>query len=312
MLSFLSNRTYPVGVDIADDALKLAQLAGNGNGLSLIEWRSEDRPENIKPGSVNWQKWAIETIKKLTANGNFRGREATAAMPAGEMFIDHVRMPKTNNSKPEEAIISKIKHKLPFDPADAMIRHIPAENDNMIVIGVEKERVSRHLAIYEKANLCIKSIGIWPVALTNSYVQFFGRRKSDLETIVMLLDIETNCTNVVVCRHKSPLFARSIPIGLNHLENDETIKRLVLELNGCRRYFGSMYRKAEIERLIFLSGQSVDKDICAKIAKWSEMPAQVGDCIAAVTIDAGQDGQSIDRRGCQVNWAIAFGLSLTL
>jgi hypothetical protein len=60
------------------------------------------------------------------------------------------------------------------------------------------------------------------------------------------------------------------------------------------------------------------------IAKQMEMPAQIGDCLAAVNIpdnchlkkksegDKKQMGGPVDRRDCQVNWAVAFGLSLSV
>jgi len=79
--------------------------------------------------------------------------------------------------------------------------------------------------------------------------------------------------------------------------------------------------------MIFLSSQtSVDKEMCVTIAKQLDIPAQVGDCLAAVeTINPSclgaksirnEDNKSevnkqIDRRNCAVNWATAFGLSLS-
>ncbi|MHC4462673.1 MAG: pilus assembly protein PilM [Planctomycetota bacterium] len=323
MLWFLKNRTYSIGVDIGRDNLKLVQLGEDQGNISLIAGTSENRPKNIKPGSGNWQRWAIETIRELTANGGFRGREVIAAMPASELFIDHIRMPKVDNDKLQEAICSKIKQKLPFEPDDAMIKYIPTEEDNVLVIAAERKIIDRHLAVYEKAGLTIKSIGVWPIALTNSYTSFFARRKTDVEVVATLLDIEANCTNVVICRHKKILFARSVPIGASQLDGDEVVTRLVLELTSCKRHFASMYPKAQIERLIFLSGQAVDKAICTTIAKQLEMPAQMADCLAAVKIanpyGAGRDpkktkgrlGKPIDRRNCRVNWATAFGLSLS-
>jgi len=179
-----------------------------------------------------------------------------------------------------------------------------------VVIAAERKKVDRHLAIYEKTNLQIKSISIWPVALANCYTRFFGRRKSDIEAIVMLLDIEPDCTNVVICRHKNILFARSIPIGSKQLDTDEILARLTLELTACRRHFTTMYNKAQIERVIFLSGQTVDRDTCTTIAERLELPAQMGDCLAAVKIVDPCDS-GVDRRGCRINWATAFGLSLS-
>jgi len=305
----------PIGVDIGDDCLKLVQLGNDGKGISLIAAGSKNRPADVKPGSGSWQRWAIETIREMMANGKFRGRDVIAAMPASEVFIEHIKMPKIkegfgSDDKLADAILSKIKQKLPFEPDDVMIKYIPTEEDNVLVIAAEREKIDRHLAIYEKAQLAIKSIGVWPIALTNSYTRFFGRRKADIETSVCLLDIEANCTNVVICRAKTLLFARSIPIGARQLQTDEMITRLVLELTACRRHFGSMYRRDQIERLVFLSGQAVDRDICTTIAKQLEVPAQLGDCLAAVEIANPYD-LGIDRRGCQVNWATAFGLSLS-
>ncbi|MHC4459171.1 MAG: pilus assembly protein PilM, partial [Planctomycetota bacterium] len=316
----------PIGVDMGDDTLKVAQLGNNEKCVDLIAGGSENRPEDVEPGSGGWQRWAIEAIRRLIANGRFQGREVMAAVPASEVFIDHIKMPKIKDESPkakkgiwggapfaenrkleagldgrlQDAMFSEIRQKLPFEADDAVIKYIPTEEDNVLVIATEREKIDRHLAIYEKAHLQIKSIAVWPAALTNSYIKFFGRREVDIETVVMLLDVEANYTNVVICRHKNLLFARSIPVGAKQLDDEKMITRLVLELTGCKQHFGSMYRKARIERLIFLSGQAVDKDIYATIAKQLEMPAQMGDCLRAVEI-ADPCGSGIDRRGCQLS-----------
>ena len=325
LFRFLGKRN-PIGVDMGDDILKLAQLENNNEkGIKLLAGGSRSRPKDVVTGSISWQKWAIDSISELTANGEFKGREVIAALPASEVFIDHVKMPKIKNDKPAgntEAALSRMKHKLPFEADDAMIKYIPTEQENVLVIAVERTKIDRYLAIYEKAKLQIKSIDVWPAALANSYTSFFGRRKTDVETDVMLVDIESSRTNTVICRHKNLLFARSIPIGRCRLETDEAITRLVLELTACRRQFGSMYKRGQIGRLIFLSGLDADKEICKTIAKKMEIPAQMGDCLAAVQItnskECGVERRkspstemtSVQEQG-QSGWATAFGLSLS-
>lgn len=326
MFRFSKSHAYSIGVDVGDDSLKLVQLGENGNGISLIAGQSENPPEGVKAGSSQWQKWAIMTIRQLTSNGNFRGKEVTATMPAREVFIDNIKMPKADGNDVEDAIFSKIKQKLPFEPIkeNTMIKYLPMEQDNALVIAVERKIIDRHLAIYERAGLSINSIGIWPTALTNCYAKLFGRRKSDIETIVMLVCIEENYTNVVICRHKNPLFARSLSIGLSQLGNKKSVNKLVLDLTESRRQFASMNPRGQIGRLIFLSSQTtVDKEMCVTIAKQLDIPAQVGDCLAAVKIiepslrgvkpkkSKKSAGTPIDRRNCDVNWATAFGLSLS-
>jgi Tfp pilus assembly PilM family ATPase len=305
----------PIGVDMGNDALTMAQLVDNGEGISLVAGACKNRPTDVKSGSVDWQRWAIETIREVTTDGQFRGRDVIAAISPTELFIDHIRMPRVEaKSQTKDAVdntvVSKIKQKLPFDSKNAMIKYIPSEEDNALVIAIERKIIDRHLAIYEKAGLAIKSMGVWPIAMARSYTRFFGRRQVDFEAVVYLLDIEANCTNVVICRHENLLLARSIPIGANQLDSDETVTRFVLELDACKRHFASLYRKAQIGRLVFLSGRAVEKDICITIAKQLEMPAQMGDCLAAVDV-AGPSESGMDRRNCQAHWAIAFGLSMS-
>lgn len=309
MLWIRKHRPYSIGIDMGDDSVKLVQLEAKDKVVGLVYGGSKRRPADIKAGTVEWQRWAIEAIREIIANGKFKGREVIATMPASEVFVEVMKMPKSKDMKVEDAILSKIKSKLPVEPENTMLKYIPTEDDNVIVLATEREKIDRYLAIYEKASLQIKSIGVWPTTLTNTYASFFGRRKSDLESVVFLIDTESNCTNIVISRHKNLLFVRSIPIGKKQFGDENMITRLNLELAACKRQFNSMYHKAAIERLIFLSGQAVDKEVSMAIAKQLEIPAQIGDCLAAVEIkDPLESG--IERRGCDFSWAIAFGLSL--
>lgn len=325
MFGLLKKNAYSIGIDICNDGVRLAQLENNGRGIALIAGVTEKPPEDIEPGSSTWQRWAIDSIHNLISKNGFQGKEVTAGIPMADVFIDHIKMPKTDEKKIEDTVFSKIKQKLPFKPVqeNTMIKYIPTENDHIMVLATDRTIIDRHLAIYEKAGVSIKSIGVWPMALVSCYTTFFGRRQSDLKAIVMLISIEENSTNVVICRHRNLLFARSIPIGAQRFEDEKAITTLVFELTACKRQFASMHKNTPIERIIFLSSRVSDRNACASIAKQLEMPAQIGDCLAAVKIsdslhfkrDSECDNEnpenSIDRRNCQVNWAIAFGMSLS-
>ena len=85
------------------------------------------------------------------------------------------------------------------------------------------------------------------------------------------------------------------------------------ELEACSRYFESAPQGGRIQRLIFFSGRSVEKNICEKVgqlAQKMQIPAQIGDVLGAVEIPQ-SNRIGIDRRGSQVDWTTAFGLSLT-
>jgi Tfp pilus assembly PilM family ATPase len=312
MFGFLQNRPYSIGVDLSNDCVRLAQLADNKDGTALVAARRLNKPDDVKSGSAQWQRWAIDILREATGNGQFRGKEVVAAIPANDVFVDHVRISKAGDGKIEDVIFSKIKQKLPFEPVreNVMMKHIATGPESFLVMATERKIIERHLAIYEKAGLTIKSIGAWPMALANCYVRFFGRRKSDVNAVVMLLDIQPDCTNLLITRHRDPLFAGSIPIGAGQLADESTLARLVFELTGCRRNFVSLHKDAHIERLIFLSGLAVNPEIYRAIAKQLEMQAQMGDCLAAVECADPQDC-GVDRRNGKVSWATAFGLSIS-
>jgi Tfp pilus assembly PilM family ATPase len=312
MFGLGKKNSYLIGVDLGNDCLKLAQLANGSEDTVLIAGQYVNRPADVLPGTARWQRWAIDVMRETAHEGHFKGKEVVAALPANEVFIDHIHWPKKFDGKIEDAIFAKIKQKLPFEPLEknTMIKYIPAEQDNVIVLATERTLIDRHLAIYERAGMTLKSIGVWPVALAACYARFFGRRKTDLDAIVMLLDIQPDCTNAVISRHKNPLYACSVPVGTKQLKDEKLTGRLVMELTACRREFLSLYKGMQIERLIFLSGLSVEPDIYRTIAKQLEVQAQMGDCMAAVQM-GDPDRFGLERRNGTVGWALAFGLSLS-
>lgn len=312
MFGFLTTKASPIGVDTSGAVLRLVQLdCQNGNGVSLVAGGSRHCPPGMVPGSAAWQRWAVSAIKAIATEKRFKGKKLSAAIPATDVFIEHIKMPRNNGT--DEALMQKVTQRLPFDANQAMIKIISAEQGNYVVIAAQKEKINRYLAVYEKSNLKVSSLTVWPSALISSYVHFFGRRAVDKEAVVMLLDIEPHCTNVVICRHRNLLYARSIAIGSARLQSQQTeqaINQLVLELDRCRKQFAGMYRDMKMERLIFVCGQAVDKDACSAIAKKLKMPAQMGDCLKATELASANDS-TIDRRDNKLNWATAFGLSLS-
>jgi Tfp pilus assembly PilM family ATPase len=312
MFGLKKRSSYSIGVDLGNDYLKLAQLANGGEDTVLVAGQWVSRPADVTAGTARWQRWAVEVMREATSNRQFKGKEVVAALPADEIFINLIKWPKKFDGKIEDAIFARIRQKLPFEPIqqNTMIKYIPTEQDNVLVLAVERTIIDRHLAIYERAGLSIKSIGVWPMAMANCYARFFGRRNTDFDAIVMLLDIQPDCTNMVVSRHKNPLYACSIPLGAKQLKDPTAVGRLVIDLTAHRRQFLSVYNNMQIERLIFLSGLAVDADVYRTVAQQLETQAQVGDCMAAVAV-TNPDSAGLDRRNAMASWALAFGLSLS-
>lgn len=320
MIGLAKKTVYPAGIDLNSDYLKVSQLGLKEKGLYLNAAAIEARPEDIKFGSGDWQRWVVGTAKTMFSRGGISGKGVVASIPSENIFIDHIKVKcAPTDSGLENAVFEVITNKLPFNAAGAMVNYVVAGNSDdgketdVVVMAAEREIVNRQLAIYEKAGLEIKGISVWPLAMANSYVKFFGKRKTDVDTIAMLIDIDVNHSKIVITKQADLLFARMIPIGFKHLNSEEASTKFVAETEACCRYFETFSRGQQVGRLVFFSGCSVDDAICGRVCEIAErlqVPAQIGDVLAAVEIASSCD-IAVDRRGCQIDWAIAFGLSLT-
>jgi len=319
MFNWFGRHICPIGVDLGSSFLRMAQIGFNGRGPYLHAAAIAARPQDIEPQSPAWQRWAIDAIRDLLKTGGFNGKSIITALPSDDLFIDQIKVPRGVMDKLDEAVASRMQKKLPFAPTEAIIVSVPAETGqakggevDVIVMAAQREKVNRHLAIYEKAGLEIGGMSVWPIALINSYRRFFCRRKNEQDRTVILMDIGTRHCNGVIGRGADLLFARVIPTGYIHLSQGQMVQRLIAEIDACCRYFETIAGKVPIERLLLLAGRNVDKSICDKMADLAQkmqIPAQVGDVLSAIDVNPDSDCM-VARRNVNVDWATAFGLSL--
>ena len=308
MLGMLTKTACPIGIDLDHDGLRMAQLTAAGNEMTAVDCKWVLRPADIPPDSPQWQRWAIDAIGDARARSQFRGKDAVVALPANRLFVDVLKRPELPKGKRDDGVFDKIKHRVPkgWTRDNTVIQCMPTEQDNTIVMAAERTILDRHLAIYERARLVVKSMAVWPVAMANCYARFFARRGADLHSVVMLLDIQSGCSNVVICRGENLLLARSIPLGARQVQTTSEAARLAWELAAVNKLLESVYRDVRIERVILLSGAAVDAEVCRTIGTELAVRVQLGDCQTALGIKTTSD----DEGEAQMNWTLAFGLSL--
>jgi Tfp pilus assembly PilM family ATPase len=318
MLGLFGKHVCPIGVDLGNGFLQMAQIGSNGHGLFLHAAGIAPRPQDIEPQSPEWQRWAIDAIKVILNKGGFTGKQVVASLSSDDLFIEPIKVPRQTLEKLDEAVLPFMQKKLPFAPQEGMIRCIPVETGTktpeaeVIVMATQRCKIDRMLAIYEKVGLEVSEMSIWPAALLNSYRNFFSRRKNDQDRVALLLDIGSHNCNVVIGRSGSLLFARVIPIGYAQLDQHHSIPRLIAEIDSCCRYFETIAGGLRIERILLMVGKNIDKTLCEQIAQLAQkmqIPAQIGDVLSAIEIREGLE-KMVDRRNSQLDWAISFGLSL--
>lgn len=91
----------------------------------------------------------------------------------------------------------------------------------------------------------------------------------------------------------------------------DPLDRLVTELELCRRYHEATFPNRPIDRIVFLGGEAMQRQLCQRLAKALSIAAQLGDPMvrlgrtSKVTSDSG-----LDISVPQPAWAIAIGLSI--
>jgi cell division ATPase FtsA len=96
-----------------------------------------------------------------------------------------------------------------------------------------------------------------------------------------------------------------------HQAIQEPLRKLVSELDLCRRYYEATFQNKPVEHLIFVGGEARQRAVCLQMARELGLAAQIGDPlvrmgrISEIGIETG-----IDRRQPQPGWAVAIGLSM--
>ena len=320
MFGMNNKKICPIGVDLGSGYLRAVQLGQNGQGLFLQSAALRSNPDSMEFRSPAWQHWAAENIREMIRENDFLGKSVVTAIPADELLIDPVKIPRSSQKQIDEILPQKLHKRLPFPIDKALIQHVvvdPGESNSsdtldVLAVSANREDINRHLAIYEKAGLSISGISIWPFAMIKSFTNFFCRRQNEQEATAILINVGTNHTNVVITRGPNLLFARVMSIGYVQLEQGQMVQRLFSEIDTCMQYFGDSTAAAQIDRIIFLAGSGASRTLCDKLAGLAQkmqVAAQIGDVLSAVEINHSPKCL-IDRRNCKVDWATAFGLSL--
>ncbi|MFA6185774.1 MAG: pilus assembly protein PilM [Phycisphaerae bacterium] len=320
MFKFFSQKAFPIGVEITAKTVRMAQLGLSDGRVTLIAGGSEVLPDGIEPYSGQWQRCIIEAVKSIYSAAPFKSKDVVTVMPSVDVFSKEIKKRLNPGQDAGLALDAEAKKLLPFADNGAMVRHIvlddnrgPAEEKDILILAAEKFKVERHLAIFEKARLNVKAISVWPIILVNSYVNFFGRRKADADAVVMLINASQADCSVVICRGRSILFARTIPFGINSLNQSMGPEKLTGQIDVCIRYFQNTDRTSTIERILLFANDGAGHGLvqCVlAVAKKHTTVAHIGDVLRAIdNNDLFKRG--IDARGAKDDWTTAFGLSLS-
>ena len=224
MLGLLRQKVHPVGVDLGAGSLKMLQLAGSRDRLSLLAAAQMEVPVEIHGNPPAFQEWYIETVRELLATRKFKGNRVISCLPARDMLVQHMRMAKMEEKHLEKTLPFEAQGKVPFDVHRARLRHVIAGEVydgsetklEIILMAASSAVVNQHLNFLERSRLEIDSIGVEPCALVSCFKHLLDREEAN-KSGTMFLDLGYSVTNVVITHGPSMVFCRTLGIGADQL-----------------------------------------------------------------------------------------------
>jgi type IV pilus assembly protein PilM len=190
----------------------------------IIAAASADVPSHVRNDPGARASFFAETARDLLIQGKFKGRQAILALPAAQMYIQHLRIPKMDEEALKKALPWEARGKLPIDPSHALLRHTIAgeiyqdsePKDEVILMAAARETVNSLLSSAAKAKLDVLGMNVEPMAIVDCFNHIY-RRKVDHTTINLFVDIGFKSSRAIIVEGSKILFARSIPVGGEHL-----------------------------------------------------------------------------------------------
>ncbi|MCL2648324.1 MAG: pilus assembly protein PilM [Phycisphaerales bacterium] len=220
----------------------------------------------------------------------------------------------------------------------------------VILMAAPREAVDRHLKLLAQAKAEVVGVHVEPNALIECFGHVFRRKEGETVSTI-IIDMGASATHVVIAYGTSLAFAKHIAIGgdlfnkrvaeavkcrlpaakelrvkVAHQQSQavepatvekvqssltQPLDSLVFELQGCMRYYASIFPGRNVDRAIFVGGESRHVALCQSIAQRLGVPATLGDPLARLSKENVAQN-TVDLRHPQPGWAIAVGLGIGL
>ncbi|MBI2013679.1 MAG: pilus assembly protein PilM [Candidatus Colwellbacteria bacterium] len=212
------------GLDIADDAVRLAWLARDKSGKLFIKELAEEplQEDIVADGELKQPEKLTEAINKVLEKLSARPANVIVSIPEAKVYFRTFTFPASiTRGKLQEAMATASGFNLPVPPEDAYIdwERVEGKNTNELLLALIRKN---HANAYIKAitNAKLKIIAMEPRVLAAARVAEIG---TDAPTLVILPDKTTQTFAVI--QHKSVKFAHILPANLSADELNSAIKR---------------------------------------------------------------------------------------
>lgn len=254
-----------IGIDISDQTIKLVHFSSKKKLLSHC--MKTVAPGVIVNGVVSDQKKMAEEIAAIFASCRISLKtkdSVVASIPETQSFLRVVEIPSMSEDEIHEAVRWEIAQHIPFGLENVYVDWQPSvsnghgvkEGHMEVEVGAAQKRVVDPLyAAMNAVGLDVAAFELESQAIVRSLIS----RDLELKEGILIIDLGSTATNVVVHDYGAIRFTASLPQGVVQLLQDVTPQdgKLIMEhLSGLPKDLSD-----RVEERISLSADALVRDI---------------------------------------------------
>jgi type IV pilus assembly protein PilM len=211
-----------VGLDIDCGAIKAVQIGGSvgSHTLQHVGYRKL-QPGAIADGEVADQDLLAYELREFWASHSFKGKTVYLGVANQKVVVRLLDFPRMSPEDFKGAISFEAQDHIPMPIDEAILDYVVlgpqeegADLDRILLVAAQKEMISRFSSVVQTAGLRAEGVDVKALSLVRSTLP---NNLFDDEGAILLLDIGTEITHLVVTQGGSPTLTRFIPGGSGFL-----------------------------------------------------------------------------------------------
>ncbi|MCA1687775.1 MAG: type IV pilus assembly protein PilM [Actinobacteria bacterium] len=215
-------RSQLIGMDIDRGAIKAVQVSkGGGNYLLQHVGYRRLAPGAIADGEVADHDLLAAEIKEFWDSHSFKGRSVSLGVANQKVVVRLLDFPRMSEEDLRGAISFEAQDHIPMPVEEAIMDFMVlgpqgegSDLDRILIVAAQKEMIGRYTSAVRAAGLRPAGIDVKALSLIRSTLP---STLFDDEGAMLLLDVGTELTNLVVCQGGNPTLTRFIPGGSGYL-----------------------------------------------------------------------------------------------
>jgi type IV pilus assembly protein PilM/plasmid segregation protein ParM len=311
-MGILTNTTDFFGLDIGTSSIRVVQAKG-GKLKTLIRYGSLDIEKNISKSDSNADLQKLgQAVKQVIAQSGITTPNVAVGIPSNKIFMTVVDIERLAPQELDKTIRLQADSLIPTPLSEskidwAQLGDSPKESSKVEILlaSVNNSFVEKRLDMLESLGLNVIAFEPDSLAITRSLLT------PDSQEPLLILDIGTETTDLIIALNDAPRLIRSIPTGtdtiiksaMQNLGIDEkqaqqfvfkfglsqeklegqiygaiigTIEVLIAEIEKSIKFFDTRYTNTPLNKIVVTGGASTLPEFPLMIANKFGLSVEIG------------------------------------